>query len=139
MDDIHFTHPHPAVNTTETPVVIARLVDGDGLVYDVRGVTAGDVPSLNAIAQQETDGELWWETIDSANLNDLLHHASDWSIGARVAEFFADETAAQRFKRNHPDWRVFLTVATHFELDENAAPQPINDEAALAGMGYLKC
>jgi hypothetical protein len=81
--------------------VVVRLTDRDGLTYDVRGVAAGDVGELNAVAQQETDGELWWEVVHTAGI-------IEWNVPGQAAEF-DDVAAAQQFKAAHPDWQVFFT------------------------------
>ena len=48
--------PLPTVNTA----VLVILTDGKS-VYDQRCIDPADLPWLNQIAQETTDGELWWE------------------------------------------------------------------------------
>lgn len=57
--------PHDKDNRTLVPqCVIICLVDGLDSVYDVRGVFLEDVAAINAATQADTDGQLWWETLD---------------------------------------------------------------------------
>jgi hypothetical protein len=44
--------------------VVVVLTDGEA-VYDVRGITVGELGQLNETAQQETEGELWWRVVEA--------------------------------------------------------------------------
>jgi hypothetical protein len=43
---------------------VAILTDGNE-VLDVRGITADELGWLNVVAQEVTEGELWWEVMEA--------------------------------------------------------------------------
>lgn len=115
---------------------VIRLTDCYGDVYDTRTVAAGDVAKFMAIAQQETDGELWWEAIDITGWADLIQGA-DWSITNRCVEFTHYNTeVARRFKARYPDWRVYVTTSLSAEVETDGRLSPVSEAEFFAGMGY---
>jgi hypothetical protein len=124
-------------------MTVVFLTDRDGAVYDTRGVATADIDSLNEIVQQFTDGEMWWETRDVAEMDNLLRatgmgdllSSTDWSAPLRVADF-PDKAIAQRFKQQHPDWQVYWVSFSYAEVDVSGQTTAVSESEFLRGMGY---
>lgn len=107
--------------------VIVRLTDRDGLTYDVRGVAPGDVGQMNAVAQQETDGELWWEIAGIVSV-------VEFTVPGRAVEF-DDLAAARQFKAARPDWQVFFTEWQSAAVGEDGDLTAVSQADMLRQLG----
>ena len=110
-----FIHPPLSVNPSPETAVIIRLTDRDDITYDWRVAVPGDVGAFNAIAQDDTDGELWWEIFDDLSADSPMRCVMEWDIAGREIEFDDADTARQ-FKQQRPHWRVLLTTVTTTEV-----------------------
>jgi hypothetical protein len=62
--------------------VVVILTDGN-VVLDVRGITAEELGWLNEVAQEVTEGELWWEVIGK-NCRRSSHAETQNAPGQRI-------------------------------------------------------
>lgn len=111
----NFIYPSLSVNLSPETAVIIRLTDSDDVTYDWRVVASDDVPMFNAIVQDDTDGELWWEIFDDLSADSPMRCVMEWDVAGREIEFDDADTARQ-FKQRHPRWRVLLTTVTTTEV-----------------------
>lgn len=111
----NFIYPPLSVNMPQNTAVMMRLTDNDDATYDWRFVAPGDVGLFNAIVQEDTDGELWWEVFDDFSPDGPMRHTVELDMSTQEIEFDNLETARQ-FKQLHPRWRVLFTTTHTVEV-----------------------